>query len=294
LESLRWHAADTKIINGGKLLKNPQKRLRAERAVRADHLNILVFQLRRGIGGADIAVRRTFFRVGELGNDGQTGERANRIDSEEQFFDVRKRFEDVEVHAALFEGEGLFVKNILDLFGEDGATARPRPADRWNLQSILRGRPIHALRGQFFTPRLLRRWTSSPRPSGASFEAIGAEGVRFDDLRARFDVSLVHTEYRFPARWNSPRRKQRCEQPLRAAWSPSPIGYENRVFQTLIEILNFHLAWVLRTLSRVPFAQLAACNCCVSLAGKSISPLNRKPYLYNALAKKNCARNKPK
>jgi len=28
-------------------------------------------------------------------------------------------------------------------------------------------------------------------------EAIGAEGVRFDDLRARFDVSLVHTEYRF-------------------------------------------------------------------------------------------------
>src|SRR6267378_2341319 len=62
-------------ICAGVVPQHPQKRLRAERAVRADHLNILVFQLRRGFGGADVAVRRAFFRVGELGHDGQTGER---------------------------------------------------------------------------------------------------------------------------------------------------------------------------------------------------------------------------
>src|SRR6266850_2237215 len=43
------HAADAKIIHGGQLLQNWQKWLRAERAVSADDLDILVFQLCRGI-----------------------------------------------------------------------------------------------------------------------------------------------------------------------------------------------------------------------------------------------------
>src|SRR6267143_552473 len=190
-------AADAKIINGGKLLKNPQKRLRAERAVRADHLNILVFQLRRGIGGADVAVRRAFFRIGELRVDGQTGERANRIDSEEQFFDIGKRFEDVEVHAALFERERLFVKNILNLFRSRMARlhAKAQRADGAGDQDFAGGGfarfagDLHAaaIEALDFFGETKRR----------ELEAIRAEGVGFDDLRARFDVSLVDTEYRF-------------------------------------------------------------------------------------------------
>jgi len=38
--------------------QNRQERLGAERAVRADNLDILAFQLRRGISGAYIAVGR--------------------------------------------------------------------------------------------------------------------------------------------------------------------------------------------------------------------------------------------
>src|SRR6267143_5279360 len=97
------HAADTKTINSGELLQNREKRLRAKRAIRADHLDIFVFQLRRGIGGPDVAVRRAFFRVGELRNDGQPGKRANGVDSEKHFFNIRKRFEDVEIYATLLE-----------------------------------------------------------------------------------------------------------------------------------------------------------------------------------------------
>src|SRR5882724_5486114 len=111
-ESCVGHAANAKIIHGGQLLQNRQKRLRAERAVRADDLDILVFQLRRGIGGTNIAVRRAFFGVGELRDDRQAGERTNRINGNEQFLDVRKRFQNVEIHAALFERERLLVKNV--------------------------------------------------------------------------------------------------------------------------------------------------------------------------------------
>src|SRR6266705_1125656 len=97
------HGADTKIVDGGKLLQNRQQRLRAQCEIRADHLNILVLQLHRGIRRTDIAVGRAFFGVGELRHNGQAGKRPNRINGDEQFFDVRKGFKDVEINAALFE-----------------------------------------------------------------------------------------------------------------------------------------------------------------------------------------------
>src|SRR6202158_2792249 len=71
-------------------------------------------------------------------------------------------------------------------------------------------------------------------------EAIGAEGVRFDDLRTRFDVSLVDTEYCFRLGGI-----HLVEAALRANrfvqhGAHRAIGDENRVFQTLIEIMNLH------------------------------------------------------
>src|SRR6266481_3640619 len=181
------HAADTEIVHSGKFLQNRQKRLWAKRAIRADHLNILVFQLRCGIRGADIAVGRALFRVGKLRHDGQSGKRANRVDGEEQFFDIRKRFKDVEVHAAAVEAVDFFPK-----------------AERLEL------------------------------------ETIRAEGVGFDDLRARFDVSLVDAEYRFRLG-----RIHFIETALRAHGivehrAHRAIGDKNRVFQPLVEIKNLH------------------------------------------------------
>ena len=107
--------------------------MRAERAVRADDLNVLVLQLRGGIGGADVAVGRAFFGVGQLRDDGQAGKRADGVNGEQQFFDVGKRFEDVEIHAALFERQRLLVKDVLNFVGRrDGATARRGRAGRWS------------------------------------------------------------------------------------------------------------------------------------------------------------------
>src|SRR6266481_7142035 len=66
------HAADTNIIDRGKLREDGQKGLRAQRAIRTDHLYVLAFQLRGRIGGADVAVGSAFFRIRELRHDWQS------------------------------------------------------------------------------------------------------------------------------------------------------------------------------------------------------------------------------
>ncbi len=91
--------------------------MRAEGAVCSDHLNILVLQNRGGEERIHVAVGCAFFRKGQLRNDGQTRKRADGINGQRQFIDIGKCFEYEEIHAALFERQGLFVKNVEDLFG---------------------------------------------------------------------------------------------------------------------------------------------------------------------------------
>src|SRR6202521_5544481 len=234
------HAAYTEIVHSGKLLQNRQQRLRTKRAIRADHLNILVFQLRRGIRGADIAVGRAFFRVGELGDDGQTRKGANRVDGEEQFFDIRKRFEDVEVDAALFESESLLVKNVQDLFREWMARlhADAQRADGAGDEDFASGR-FARFAGDFHTAAVeaLVFFAEAER---LELEAIRAEGVGFNDLRARFDVSLVDAEYRFRLG-----RIHLIKAALRSHGivehrAHRAIGDKDGVFQPLVEIKNLH------------------------------------------------------
>ena len=50
--------------------------------------------------------------IGKLGNDGQAGKRANRVDGQKNFFDVRKSFENKEIDAALFQRKRLLVENV--------------------------------------------------------------------------------------------------------------------------------------------------------------------------------------
>src|SRR6266481_751131 len=234
------HAADTEIVHSGKFLQNRQKRLWAKRAIRADHLNILVFQLRCGIRGADIAVGRAFFRVGKLRHDGQSGKRANRVDGEEQFFDIRKRFEDVEVHAALFESESLLVKNVQNLFRSRMARlhADAQRADGTGNEDFASGR-FARFAGDFHAAAV-EALDFFPKAERLELETIRAEGVGFDDLRARFDVSLVDAEYRFRLG-----RIHFIETALRAHGivehrAHRAIGDKNRVFQPLVEIKNLH------------------------------------------------------
>ncbi len=175
------HAADAKAVNGGKLLQNRKKRLRAKRAIRADHLDVFAFQLRRGIGGADIAVRCAFFRVCELRHDGQAGKRANGFDGEEQFFDIGKRFEDIDLD--------LFRSGMARLHAE---AQRP---DRARYQDFPR-RGFARFAGDFHAAAVepLHFFAEAER---RELEAIRPKRVGLDDLCARFDVRLVDTEYRF-------------------------------------------------------------------------------------------------
>ena len=133
------------------------KRLRAESAICADDLNVFALELRGGIGGAEVAESSAFFGVGELRDDGQTGKRANRVDGEEQFFDVGKSFEDVEIDAALFKSERLLVKDILNFFGRGmaGLHAEAERADGTGDEDFA-GADSRASRA-ILTPRLLRR-----------------------------------------------------------------------------------------------------------------------------------------
>src|SRR5260370_28726261 len=71
------HGADANGIDRSQLRENWQKRLGTKRSIRADHLDVFVFQLRFGIRGAAVTVRRAFFRASKLRNDAQTGTPTN-------------------------------------------------------------------------------------------------------------------------------------------------------------------------------------------------------------------------
>ena len=68
----------------GQTFENRQQRLRAERAIRADHLNILLRQARRCFRWADATEGVAFFGKRKLGHDRQRREGANRIDRRQQ------------------------------------------------------------------------------------------------------------------------------------------------------------------------------------------------------------------
>src|SRR5260370_9844238 len=194
------HGADANVIDCSQLRENWQKRLRSERAIRANHLDVFVFQLRRGIGGANVTVGRAFFRVGKLRNDGQTGKRTNRFDGDEQFFDVGKSFENVEVHAALLERERLFVKNILDFFRSRmprlyTESQRPDGAGNQNFA----GRRFARFAGNFYAAAV-EALDFFGESDGRELEAIRPKRIIFDDVPARFAVSLVHAKYPFRLR----------------------------------------------------------------------------------------------
>src|SRR5713101_4094319 len=65
------HGADANVIDCSQLRENGQKRLRSERAIRANHLDVFVFQLCGGIRGADVTVGGAFLLVSKLRNEWQ-------------------------------------------------------------------------------------------------------------------------------------------------------------------------------------------------------------------------------
>jgi len=72
-EACVGHAARSNVVHRRKLLQNREQRLRTQRAIRANHLHIFVFQLRGRVRRPNIAMRGAFFRIGQLRHDGQAG-----------------------------------------------------------------------------------------------------------------------------------------------------------------------------------------------------------------------------
>ena len=85
--------------------------MRADGAVRAEGLNVFVFQVFPGILWARAAEGGAFVGVGEFSGDGQTRERADGVHGGYEFFDVAESFEHKQIHAAFFERAGLFFEN---------------------------------------------------------------------------------------------------------------------------------------------------------------------------------------
>ena len=186
-------------------------------------------------------MRRAFFRIGKLGNDRQAGKRADGVNCEQHFFNVGKGLENVEIDAALFERHCLLVKNVQYLFVVRMARldAEPERPDGARDQHFARG-GFAGFASDFYAPAVqtLHFVAESQR---RELEAIRGKRVRLDDLRARFDIRLVHAKNRFRLR-----SVQLVEATLRAYdfvehRAHRSIGDENRVLQPLIEIVNFHV-----------------------------------------------------
>ena len=77
----------------GEFAQHRQQKLRADGAVRADGLNIFVFQFFPGVLRARAAESGALIGVGQLRDDGQARERADGVHGGEKFFDVAESFQ---------------------------------------------------------------------------------------------------------------------------------------------------------------------------------------------------------
>ena len=232
------HAADAHVRDTGQFLQDGQKRLRAESAIGADYLDVFIFQLRGGVGGTQIAESGAFLGISELRDDRQTGKRAYGVDGDEQLFDVGKSFQNVEIDAALFQRQGLFVENFLNLFGLGmaGLHAQAERAHGAGDQHFAAG-GVAGFAGDFYAAAVeaLHFIAEAER---RELETVGAESIGLDDLRAGLDVGLVHAKNGFGLGGI-----QLVKTALRAhgfvqQGAHRAVGDENGVFQTIVEILD--------------------------------------------------------
>src|ERR1700692_2842992 len=81
--------------------------LRADGAIRADHLHSAIMQESPGIFRPGATEGVTFLGVRHLRHDGELRERTNRFDSRQKLGGISKSFQDEKIHAAFFERLGL-------------------------------------------------------------------------------------------------------------------------------------------------------------------------------------------
>src|SRR5258708_7793103 len=125
------------------------------------------------------------------------GEGKDRFDSEQNFFYVRKRFENKKVDAAFFKRHCLFVKNGANLF-RLGMARLNTDAERPNRagDQYFAGGGFARFAGNFHAAAV-EALNFVAKAQGSEFEAIRTKCIGLDDLRAGVDVSLLHAKDRF-------------------------------------------------------------------------------------------------
>src|SRR6267143_1035877 len=132
--------------------------------------------------------------MGELRDDRQSGEGTNRINGDEQLLDIGKRFQDVEIHATLFECKRLLVKNVLDLFGPGVARLHSETKRTDGAGDEHFSRCGFARFAGDFHAAAVEPLNFIGKAERRELEAVRAKGIRFDEVRAGFDVGLVYAE----------------------------------------------------------------------------------------------------
>src|ERR1700722_14933779 len=188
------HDAERQGGAGSEFARHGKQKLRADGAVRADGLNIFIFQFFPRVLRASAAEGGAFVGVGHLRDDGQAREGANRVDGGEQFFHVAESFQHEEIHATLFERSGLLLEDGENFFGGKFPNVlddSERPNGAGNQNFVLGGFARFA--GNFYSA-MIQFGDAVSHTEEAELVAVGAESIGLDDLGAGFEVALVDVE----------------------------------------------------------------------------------------------------
>jgi hypothetical protein len=171
---------------------------------------------------------------------GSRGKGTNGVNGQTQLVEIGKRFQDEEVHAALFERRGLLLENIEDFAAREIAClqARTERPDGAGNQHFARAGFARFARD--FYAALIEARDFAGQAVRSNLPAVRSKRVGLDDLRSRLDVSLVHAEDRFGLGG-----VELIEAALRAHGfvehrAHRAIGDENRIAQPVVEFLNPH------------------------------------------------------
>jgi hypothetical protein len=172
--------------HGGHPLDCLEHRRRANRAVDAKHRRAPPFQFGRKPLRRSTVQRITVLLRRHLRDDRQIGHAAHGVDRRAYLVQVAERLQHKQIDAAVDEGLGLLAEY-------SRAWSMPRLAPRFDpdAKRADRARDVGAVaRGRAREPGAFRvdGVELVGNPERAELDAVGPEGIGFDDVRARADV----------------------------------------------------------------------------------------------------------
>ena len=174
---------------GQHLLEDVVEHARPDRAVGPHHLDRQLAERADHLGGGPPGERHPVVGEGDLGHDGQVGERPHRLHREPHLGEVGERLDHERVHPALEQPLRLLVEREPRLLGLDAAERRQvlaeRP-DRAHHEHVAAHALAHVPRE--LGPAQVDLAHPALEAVRGQLEAVGPEGVGLDQVRAGLDV----------------------------------------------------------------------------------------------------------